>query len=132
MRWRFHGKSLACAAVLFIALVVLATRGAGWGWVRGFGGDVLAVAWVYYSVKAFVAVRPLPLALFAFGVGVLVEAAQLAASVAGLQIGNRVLRIVLGSTPDILDVLAYGLGAAAVLAIEAWHRPAALSGRSTS
>ncbi|WP_354401683.1 DUF2809 domain-containing protein [Variovorax sp. OAS795] len=119
MRWRFDPLSLAWAVALFLVLVLLATVGARWGWLRSFFGDVLAVAWVYVVFKAFVAARVLPLALAALGVGLAVELGQFVASAWHLHIPNRALRIVLGSTPDAWDVLAYLIGFAVVLAIEA-------------
>lgn len=118
MRWRFDLLSLAWAVALFVLLVLLATVGARWGWVRSFFGDVLAVAWVYVVFKTFVAARVLPLALAAFGVGLLVELGQFLASTWHLHIPNRALRIVLGATADWWDVLAYAIGFVAVLAVE--------------
>lgn len=119
MRWRFDLLSLAWAVALFVLLVLLATVGARWGWVRSFFGDVLAVAWVYVVFKTFVATRVLPLALAAFGVGLLVELGQFLASTWHLHIPNRALRIVLGATADWWDVVAYAIGFVAVLAVEA-------------
>jgi hypothetical protein len=118
MRWRFDPHSLAGAAALFVVLLLLATVGARWGWVRSFLGDVLAVAWVYLLLKAFVGARVLSLAFAAFGVGLLVELGQYLAAAWQLQIPNRALRIVLGATADVWDVLAYAIGFAAVLAVE--------------
>ncbi|CAB5705146.1 Protein of uncharacterised function (DUF2809) [Delftia tsuruhatensis] len=119
MRWRFDFFSLAWAVALFILLVLLATVGAHWGWVRSFFGDVLAVAWVYCVFRTFIAAPVLPLASAALGVGLLVELGQYLASVWQWHLPNRALRIVLGSTPDWWDVLAYVLGFAAVLATQA-------------
>ena len=119
MRWRFDLLSLAWAVALFILLVLLATVGARWGWVRSFFGDVLAVAWVYCVFRTVIAAPALPLASAALGVGLLVELGQYLASAWQWQIPNRALRIVLGSTPDWWDVLAYVLGFAAVLATDA-------------
>jgi len=104
---------------LLLVLVLLATVGARWGWLRSFFGDVLAVMWVYLVFKSFVAARVLPMALAALGVGLAVELGQLLASAWHLHIPNRALRIVLGSTADWWDVLAYVIGFAAVLATEA-------------
>ena len=119
MRWRFDPLSLAWAVALFIVLVLLATVGARWGWLRSFFGDVLAVVWVYFVFKTFIAARVLPLALAALGVGYAVELGQFLASAWHLHIPNRALRIVLGSTADWWDVVAYTIGFAAVLALEA-------------
>lgn len=122
MRRRFDLVYLAWAVALFILLVLLATVGAGWGWVRSFLGDVLAVAWVYCGFRTLIAARVLPLAAAALGVGLLVELGQYLASAWQWHIPNRALRIVLGSTPDWWDVLAYVLGFAAILAAEAASR----------
>ena len=119
MRWRFDLLSLAWAVALFLVLVLLATVGARWGWLRSFFGDVLAVMWVYVVFKTFIAARVLPLALAALGVGLAVELGQFLASAWQLHIPNRALRIVLGSTADWWDVLAYAIGFLVVLAIEA-------------
>ncbi|KIQ34225.1 hypothetical protein RT97_08590 [Variovorax paradoxus] len=119
MRWRFDPLSLVWAVALFIVLALLATVGARWGWLRSFFGDVLAVVWVYFVFKTFIAARVLPLALAALGVGCAVELGQFLASAWHLHIPNRALRIVLGSTADWWDVVAYTIGFAAVLALEA-------------
>ena len=116
--WRFDTRACAIALGLFVLLVLLATLGARAGWLRGFVGDVLAVAWLYFVFKTVVAVRPMPLALAAFGVGCALELGQYLARLGHWQIAHPVLRIVIGSTPDWLDVLAYAIGAAAVVAID--------------
>jgi len=119
MRWRFDPLSLAWAVALFVVLALLATVGARWGWLRSFFGDVLAVVWVYFVFKTVIAARVLPLAVAALSVGYAVELGQFIASAWHLHIPNRALRIVLGSTADWWDVLAYTIGFAAVLALEA-------------
>ena len=118
MRWRLDPLSLVWAAALFFVLVLLATVGARWGWLRSFFGDVLAVVWVYFVFRTTIAARVWPLALAALGVGLAVELGQYLAAAWHLHIPNRALRIVLGSTADWWDVLAYVIGFAAVLAIE--------------
>lgn len=116
--WRFDARAFATTLALFVLLVLLATLGARAGWLRGFVGDVLAVAWLYFVFKTVVAARPMPLALAAFGVGCALELGQYLARLGHWQIANPMLRIVIGSTPDWLDVLAYAIGAAAVVVIE--------------
>jgi len=118
MRWRLDPLSLVWAAALFFVLVLLATVGARWGWLRSFFGDVLAVVWVYFVFRTAIAARVWPLALAALGVGLAVELGQYLAAAWHLHIPNRALRIVLGSTADWWDVLAYAIGFGAVLAIE--------------
>jgi hypothetical protein len=115
----FRSSFPGWAVALFVVLVLLATVGAHWGWLRSFFGDVLAVVWVYFVFRMFIAARVLPLTLAALGVGLAVELGQYLASTWHLHIANRALRIVLGSTADWWDVLAYAIGFAAVLAAEA-------------
>lgn len=118
LAWRFDARAFLTSLGLFVFLVSLATLGARAGWLRGFVGDVLAVAWLYFVFKTVVPVRPMPLAMAAFGVGCALELGQYLAWLGHWQIANPVLRVVVGSTPDWLDVLAYAIGAAAVVGIE--------------
>jgi hypothetical protein len=118
LAWRFDARAFALAVVLFVLLALLATFGARAGWLRSFFGDVLAVAWLYVVFKTFAAARPALLASSAFAVGCALELGQYLARLGHWQIANPVLRIVIGSTPDWLDVLAYAIGAVVVVAIE--------------
>lgn len=124
MTLRFDFRSLLIALILFVALVLLATVGAGLGWVRSFLGDTLAVVWVYFLLKTMLRAHVLTLAGLAFGMGAFVELGQYLAGELGWRIPNPVLRIVLGSTADWWDMLAYALGWGLVLLIElpAWRQ----------
>lgn len=115
MELRFSRPAFVFSVLLFVVLVVLATVGAGWGWIRGFSGDVLAVMWVYCALASVVKARHQLVAGIAFSLGVAVELAQYLASNFGIRVSNPILRIVLGATPDWWDVLAYALGAVLVL-----------------
>lgn len=110
MRLRFEGRSAIFALLWFAVLVWLATAGANLGWLRGFGGDVLAVIWLYCLLRAVLDAPAHWLAAAALGCGLLIEFGQYLAATLHWQIGNRALRIVLGATPDWLDVLAYCIG----------------------
>ncbi|WP_032826850.1 DUF2809 domain-containing protein, partial [Bordetella holmesii] len=118
MTLRFHLRSLCVAVALLLAMATLATVGAHWGWARSFLGDTLAVIWIYYLFKTFLGAHVLTLAGLAFGMGVFIEMAQYAATYLGWSLPNPVLRIVLGSTADWWDILAYALGWIAVVVIE--------------
>ena len=118
MTFRFNPRAFGASLLIFVLLILLATFGARTGWLRSFFGDVLAVIWLFYLFKTRLAARPVPLAFAAFGVGCALELTQYLARLWHLQIGNRVLRIVVGSTPDWMDVLAYAIGFVAVLSIE--------------
>ncbi|MDW5442681.1 DUF2809 domain-containing protein [Polaromonas sp. SM01] len=116
--WRFDREALAWAVLIFIVEVLIATVWARHRWLRGFFGDLLAVVWVYYLFKTVLR-APVPwLAGAAFGVGCLVELGQYLAAAQGWQVAHPVLRIVLGSVADWLDVLAYAVGFLMVLGLE--------------
>ncbi|MCO3132700.1 DUF2809 domain-containing protein [Pseudomonas aeruginosa] len=117
-RWRLDRRSLALALLLFGLLVALATLGRHWGWVRGFGGDLLAVAWLYYLLNGALRAPAGRLATAAFAVGALLELGQYLAMQLHWQFSSPVLRIVFGSTADWLDILAYALGALLVWWLE--------------
>ena len=117
-RWRFDARAAGGALVVFVLLVGIATAGARTGWLRGFFGDVLAVAWLYLCFKALIDTRAWPLALAAFGVGCALEWSQYLARLWHWHIAHPVLRVLVGSTPDWMDVLAYAIGALGVLALE--------------
>lgn len=115
-------------------LVALAVFGARSGWLRSFFGDVLAVAWLHCVFRSVLAAPPLALASAAFATGCALELAQWLARLWHLRIGSPVLRIVLGSTPDWMDVLAYALGFVAVMLVESAlraARPTACAPRSS-
>ncbi|WP_439630204.1 DUF2809 domain-containing protein [Shinella sp.] len=118
MSLRFDPGSFLRAALLFVILVLLATFGQDLGWVRSFFGDVLAVAWVFYVMRAFVKARACSIAAIAFANGAAVELVQFLLTRFDVQIPNRILRIVFGATPDWWDILAYAIGAALVLGVD--------------
>lgn len=118
MKLRFDREAALWAVLIFIIEVLIATVWSHHPWLRGFVGDVLAVVWVYFLLKAMVKANTTGLALAAFAVGCGVELAQYVAAVNGWHVENRVLRIVLGSVADWMDVLAYAGGFLLVLALE--------------
>ncbi len=103
---------------LFIALVLLATVGQHTGLLRSFGGDVLAVVFVYYGLKSFVQMRVLPLASIALAIGYAVELSQYLTELNHWVVSNPIIRTIVGSTPDWWDVLAYTAGFGLVLVTE--------------
>ena len=121
MRWRFDPVAAAWALGLFVLLVLLATVGAGLGWIRSFAGDVVAVVWVHCLFASVVWMRAPMRPLLALAVGLAVEAVQYVSQQTGWQVASPVLRIVLGSTPDALDVLAYLIGFLLALLLEHRH-----------
>jgi hypothetical protein len=117
-RIRFNYRALLVAIALFGIELSIATVFRHIGWLRGFVGDVLAVVLVYYALKSFVRAPTLWLAFAALLVGYGVELAQYLSHLYGWNISHPIMRIVVGSTPDWWDMLAYTLGFGVVLIAE--------------
>jgi Protein of unknown function (DUF2809) len=115
VQFKFSRSALCFTLMLLALLALLATMGAGLGWIRSFIGDVIAVIFVYAVLRTFIDGNRLLLALIAFLTGVAVEYGQYLAKQFDIVIGNPALRIILGATPDWLDVLAYAIGAGIVV-----------------
>ncbi len=118
IKLRFDREAALWALLVFIIEVLIATVWSHHRWLRGFVGDVLAVVWVYFLFKAVLKANAYGLALAALAVGCLVELGQYVATVNAWHVQNRVLKIVLGSVADWMDVLAYVGGFLLVLAFE--------------
>ena len=84
------------------------------GFIRAYGGDILVLPLLYAFLRILFprsenfTVRVLPFGLFIFGV--LVEALQGAHIADRLHITSRVIRIIIGSTFDFLDIACYFAG----------------------
>lgn len=98
---------------IFIALFINDTI------IRPFIGDVLVVILIYCFVKTFLEISPLILAgsIFIFACAIEILQYFNFVNILGLQ-NNKVLAIVLGSTFDWKDILAYALGTTAILWLE--------------
>ena len=88
--------------------------------VRPYGGDVLAVVWVYAGIRSIRKTAPRRGAAIAFSIACLVELGQLVhiADRMGLAEGSA-WRILLGTGFDGCDFLAYLAGALLIVAVEA-------------
>jgi len=115
VQFKFSRSALCFTLMLLALLALLATMGAGLGWIRSFIGDVIAVIFVYAVLRTFIDGNRLLLALIAFLTGMAVEYGQYLAKQFDIVIGNPALRIILGATPDWLDVLAYAIGGGIVV-----------------
>ena len=124
VRFRFSPRAFVLFASIFGVEVLIALFVHD-RWIRGFVGDVLVVAVVFYFLRSFLDCKPSFLAIGVLLFAWAVEAAQSVDFVTrlGLQ-DHKIARIVLGSTFDWLDVLAYAIGAALVWCVEALGNPA--------
>ncbi len=114
----FNRRALLITLALLCIEVSIATVFRHIGWLRGFVGDALAVVFVYYGFKTFFRASTLQLASAALLVGYGVELSQYLSHLYGWKISNPVIRIVVGSTPDWWDVVAYTVGFGLVIAAQ--------------
>lgn len=103
--------------LLLIAEILIGTFLKG-GFVRAYGGDILILPLLYCLLRSIFpkdnrwTVRWLPAGLLALGICMEGLQALHIADLLGVQ--NRVLRIIIGSTADLYDVLCYVLGTALI------------------
>ncbi len=79
--------------------------------VRPYIGDVLVVACVYTAVRVVIPNKVKFLSVYVFLFALLVELIQLI----DLNIQNKFLSILMGSTFDFVDILCYGVGSIGLL-----------------
>lgn len=115
---RRPGYALAALAVFLIEVAI-----ALWvhdSVIRPHGGDALAVVLVYLGLRTVTPVRPKSGAAIALTIAFAVEAAQWIGLAAMLGLRPHTIgETMLGSSFDMGDLIAYCLGALAILAVEA-------------
>ncbi len=106
---RFDKRYFVFSVIIFILLIFIAlfTK----GFIRGFIGDILVMFFMYYSLLVFFRFNKkilLP-SLFLFSVGIEVLQYFEIVKILGLE-GNKIASTVIGTTFDIKDIVAYGIG----------------------
>ena len=100
---------LAVASVILAAEIYIAVCVKG-GFVRHYAGDVLAVILLYALARAIFSVTPSNLALKIFAFAAALEIAQYFCAVQILGIENKILKVMIGGTFDLADLLCYAAG----------------------
>ena len=100
---------LAVAGVILTAEIYIAVCVKG-GFVRHYLGDVLAVILLYAFVRAIFSAPPSNLALKIFAFAAALELVQYFGVVQILGIENKILKIMIGGTFDLADLLCYAAG----------------------
>ena len=98
------------AAVLILAVEIYIAICVKGGFVRHYAGDVLAVILLYAFVRAIFSVTPSNLALKIFAFAAALELAQYFGAVQILGIENKILKVMIGGTFDLTDLLCYAVG----------------------
>lgn len=86
--------------------------------IRNVFGDFLAVIVLYSFFKSFLKVKSIYIALAVLFFSFFVEVLQLIDIISFLNIENRIIKIIIGTTFSYTDLIAYFSGIIAVLTIE--------------
>ena len=97
-------------AVLILAVEIYIAVCVNGGFVRHYLGDVLSVILLYAFVRAIFSVTPSNLALKIFAFAAALELAQYFGAVQILGIENKILKVMIGGTFDLTDLLCYAVG----------------------
>ncbi|MFT5820021.1 MAG: hypothetical protein ACI8ZM_001255 [Crocinitomix sp.] len=108
MRWNWKYALIAFVILLIEIVIALFVHDQ---FIRPFIGDLLVVVLLYFSFRAVLKAKAFAVALgvFIFAVGIEVLQFFQLAELLGLE-NNGIARVILGSTFDWLDILAYALG----------------------
>ena len=98
------------AAVLILAIEIYIAICVKDGFVRHYAGDILAVILLYALARAIFSVPPLNLPLKIFAFAAALELAQYFGAVQILGIENKILKVMIGGTFDLADLLCYAAG----------------------
>lgn len=122
MQIGIYKKNALLALLLFVVDLTIAVF-INDAFIRPFLGDVLVVMLLFYLCKTFVSGRELALIVAVLLFSFAVEIGQYfrLAELLGLM-DCKVARIVIGSTFDAKDLLAYAIGAALLLVSTRFHR----------
>ena len=122
MQIGFYKKYALLALLLFVVELTIAVF-INDAFIRPFLGDVLVVMLLFYLCKTFVSGsdRGLIVAVLLFSFAVEIGQYFRLAELLGLM-DCKVARIVIGSTFDAKDLLAYAIGAALLLVSTRFHR----------
>lgn len=111
----FHSKSFFIFISLLFIEVLIAVF-VNDSFIRPFVGDFLAVILLYYLFSSFYEISPIKTALIVLFIAYLIEWLQYIHFIELMGWGDRkLLKIILGSSFDWGDILAYTLGIGAVL-----------------
>lgn len=118
MKFKFNKIYLLLAILIFIIETLIAIF-LKTGFIRYTVGDFLVVILIYCFVKSFIEVNALKLAIAVFLFALCIELLQLYNVLSLLNMEhNKTAALLLGSTFQITDLVAYALGLTATLLIE--------------
>lgn len=113
----FNLKYFSLFILIFFIEVLIALFATGF--LRHFIGDVLVILLIYFFIKSWWnSKNNFKLILGVFIFALVIEILQLFNIPEILQIKNKIVQVVLGSTFDWLDILAYAIGSSILIGLE--------------
>lgn len=115
---KFNPKSFLNFIILFLleVLIVLFFKT---GFIRYIFGDFLVVIMLYYFLKSFINAKPISISIWVLIFAFVIEFLQMTNLLAFLNLEqNKLAHLILGTTFEFTDLLAYSLGIVCVLFIE--------------
>lgn len=109
IKFRFSKKpfTIFCLLLFIEILIALFIKDS---FIRPYGGDILVVILIYHFIDSFVAVKPFYNALLTLLFAYIVEIAQFFDINEYLNINNKIIRIIIGSSFSWADILCYTIG----------------------
>jgi len=118
MKLHFNKYYFIISIALFIVETLIAVFLRG-GFIRHTFGDYLVVILLYYIFRSFIKTKPIFIASAVLLISFAIEFLQLANILSALNLHNNTLaKLVLGSTFQKVDLIAYTIGIISVLFIE--------------
>ena len=89
------------------------------GFIRHTIGDFLVMIMLYCFLKSFIDIKPIVMAIIVLLIAFIIEFLQLTPFLEWLNLQNNAYaKIVLGSTFNVLDLIAYSLGVLLIIIVE--------------
>jgi hypothetical protein len=112
-------KTYSLLFILLLTIEILIAKFLTSGFIRYTFGDYLAVILLYCFFRSFINANALKISFIALIIAYIIEFLQLINVLSLLNIqDNHIIKIILGSTFNISDLVAYTLGILSVLIIE--------------
>lgn len=103
-----------CLFVIEVSIALYATN----TFIRNFFGDFLVVILIYSAVKSLFHIKPMHLAIAVFIFATILELMQLIHIVDILKIDNKILRIAIGNSFSVYDLLMYLMGCVTIFIVD--------------
>lgn len=122
MKLTFNKSYFILFLILFIVEALIATYLKS-GFIRHTFGDYIVVMVVYSFMMSFIKLKPVHAAIITLLIAFTIEFLQLTSLLSWLGLENsRTAKLVLGSTFEITDLVAYSLGVITILLLEMFNK----------